>query len=239
MQDEVHYTACGDAALRVDFGGKPSAALTHRIAGLKRALQSRNPPGFVEAVPGLNSLTILFNPDALSSGDLRHLVEQCFSASSGEPAPARTTVVPVCYELDFAPDLDDVARKCGLTPEEVVRAHADRDYTVYVVGFSPGWGYLGDIDTRLVLPRRPNPRQRVPAGSVAIASNFTGVYPQETPGGWHLIGRTPLSFFDVASDPPALLAAGETVRFRAVDRSDYDRIATLVLAGTYQPEMTS
>jgi inhibitor of KinA len=236
MQDEVHYIACGDAALRVDFGSKPTAALTHRIAGLKRALQSRNPPGLVEAVPGLNSLTILFDPDALASGDLRGIVAECLSVASGEPAPARTTVVPVCYEPDFAPDLQEVAQACGLGPQEVVRAHAGRDYTVYVVGFSPGWGYLGDIDTRLVLPRRPNPRQRVPAGSVAIASNFTGVYPQETPGGWHLIGRTPLRFFDAACNPPALLAAGETVRFRAVDRPDYERIAAEVQAGTYQPE---
>ena len=107
--------------------------------------------------------------------------------------------------------------------EEVVAAHTSRSYVVYLVGFSPGFPYLGDVDERIALPRRTVPRPRVPAGSVAIATHYTAVYPQDTPGGWHIIGRTPVRFFDASASPPALVAPGDTVRFYAVDAEEYDR----------------
>ncbi|HEX9167224.1 MAG TPA: 5-oxoprolinase subunit PxpB, partial [Gemmatimonadales bacterium] len=128
------------------------------------------------------------------------------------PEPGREWVIPVRYD---GPDLEWVAARTGLNPDEVVRRHSARLYTVYLLGFVPGFAYLGELDPTLVLPRRSTPRQRVPAGSVAIAGAQTAVYPLATPGGWHLIGQTTLRLFDPEREPPALLAAGDTVRFES------------------------
>jgi inhibitor of KinA len=130
--------------------------------------------------------------------------------------------IPVCYGGDLGPDLGGIAEWAGLTVEDVIRAHAAVPYRVYMLGFLPGFAYLGAVDPRIAMPRRTTPRLRVPAGSVAIAGPQTGVYPADAPGGWHLIGRTPLTMFDVARTHPSLLAPGDRVEFRAVDRDAYE-----------------
>ena len=134
-----------------------------------------------------------------------------------------TIDVPVCYGGDFGPDLADVAALGGCTEDEVVRLHSGTEYRVYVVGFVPGFAYMGVVDDRLALPRRAAPRTRVPAGSVAIAAGQTGIYPMETPGGWHLLGRTPIRPFDPGRAEPVLFRPGDRVRFHAIDRETFER----------------
>ena len=222
----MRFSSCGDAAFTVELGPRPNLLLTRTIAALHAALTRSAPQGYIESVPGLTSLTILFDPDATTRAALEQTVQRCIASVDTLSTRAREWHFPVCYSGELAPDLAEVAAACGLTEEEVVAAHTSRSYVVYLVGFSPGFPYLGDIDERIALPRRTVPRPRVPAGSVAIATHYTAVYPQDTAGGWHIIGRTPVRFFDSGASPPALVAPGDTVRFYAVDREAFERHRT-------------
>lgn len=201
----------------------PSPELTQRIAALHAALGRETPPGVIECVPGLASLLVLFDPLRTDVAALAATLRSLERTPAG-PCVARRWRLPVCYEGAHAPDLESAARALGLTPGALVEAHSAREYSVYVVGFSPGFPYLGDLDPQLELPRRAEPRPRVPAGSVAIATRFTAVYPQATAGGWHLIGACPVSLFDPAHPRPALLAAGDRVRFEPVGVDAFDAL---------------
>lgn len=222
----MRFSSCGDAAFTVELGGKPNLLLTRSLAALHETLRRSRPPGFIESVPGLTSLTLLFDPDVTDRAALEQEVQRCIARSSASFSRAREWHVPVCYEGEFSPDLAEVAQACRLTEDQVIAAHTSRSYVVYLLGFSPGFPYLGDIDEALSLPRRAVPRPRVPAGSVAIATQYTAIYPQETPGGWHIIGRTPVRLFDLDANPPALVAPGDSVRFYAVGASEYERAKT-------------
>jgi KipI family sensor histidine kinase inhibitor len=144
------------------------------------------------------------------------------------PRAARRWRIPVCYEDDYAPDLPEVARLTGLSPQEVVRLHSSAHYHVYMLGFLPGFAYLGDLPAALALPRRADPRVRVPAGSISIATSLTAIYPYESPGGWHLIGATPIRFFEARRMPPALLAAGDQVLFEPIDAAAFAALRHMV-----------
>ncbi|MBO4122224.1 5-oxoprolinase subunit PxpB [Cupriavidus gilardii] len=172
-------------------------------------------PGVVDAYPGMNSLTVLFDDEADPAGletSLKRAWEQGEGGESGN-ASGRIVEIPVRYGGDDGPDLADVAAHTGLTPDEVVRRHSAGTYTVYFLGFQPGFAYLGGLDPALATPRRAEPRLAVPAGAVGIGGEQTGVYPAAAPGGWQLIGRTELALFEPERDPPSLLAPGDTVRF--------------------------
>lgn len=228
---------CGDRAFLLAFGDHPHPELSRRIAALKERLLAAQPAGLEDAVAGFVTLLVLYDPDVTAARTLSDLV---FRLDSDEQAAAgrRTWTLPVCYDASLATDLPAVAEATGLPRETVVALHASRCYTVYLIGFSPGFPYLGDLDPRLALPRRPEPRARVPAGSVAIATTYTAVYPQDTAGGWHLIGRTPVRLFDAAALSPALLRPGDAVRFRPVDLHEYEALCARVAAGSYRPECT-
>jgi KipI family sensor histidine kinase inhibitor len=227
----MRYSSCGDAAFTVELGSRANLLLTRGIAALHEALRRAAPEGYVESVPGLTSLTVMFDPDLTSAATLQQALERCRDSALASSAPSREWHIPVCYDVGCAPDLADVARACRLSEAEVIAAHTSRSYTVYLLGFSPGFPYLGDIDERLVLPRRAEPRPRIAAGSVAIATQYTAVYPQPTAGGWHIIGRTPATLFDASASPPALLAPGDTVRFYAIDSAEFERLSVEQAAG--------
>lgn len=220
----MRFVTCGDAAFTLELAAAPDAASARRIAQLHEVLTSAAPRGYRESIPGLTTLTILFDPDAISAVELRRELEPLLEREASAHSPPREWRLPVCYGGEFGPDLADVAAACGLAADDVVQAHVQRTYVVYVIGFSPGFPYLGDIDPRLVLPRRAEPRSRVAAGSVAIATDYTAIYPQATAGGWHLLGRTPVKLFDQTWEQPALLRAGDMVRFYAIDRAAYENM---------------
>ncbi len=189
-----------------------SLEIQRRIWALART--ARALPFVSDAVAGDGNVTLLFDSDAGDAGFLERALRDAWddgdSLASGEPA---TVEIPVEYGGDAGPDLGAVARACGMPESDVVASHRSGDYVVWFLGFVPGFAYLRGLDLRLVVPRRPEPRTVVPAGSVAIAGEYSAVYPSATPGGWHLIGRTAFAPFDARRTPPALLAPGDRVRF--------------------------
>jgi KipI family sensor histidine kinase inhibitor len=195
----------GDRALTIRLGDRMDAGLAALARGL--AARLRGISGVREAVPGYATVTVFYDADYAS---MRSAVEPVIATATAEPAAGPEHVIPVRYD---GPDLQDVAERTGMTVARVVELHHSRVYTVYLIGFVPGFAYLGELDPALELPRRDQPRTRVPAGSVAIAGRQTGIYPLQTAGGWHLIGQTGTPMFDPLANPPAALAAGDRVRF--------------------------
>lgn len=211
----------GDAAVLVTFGETIDRDVNRRVHSVARQLDAI-PEGakevpFGTSVPAYASLLVPFDRWEVTAHEavqyLQALIDGLDLDLQDPGPPARLVEIPVRYGGDHGPDLADVAERTGLTLERVVEAHASVDYDCFFLGFAPGFGYLGLLPQELELPRRDEPRTRVPAGSVAIAGRQTAVYPSATPGGWHLIGRTEAALWDVERDPPALLAPGDTVRF--------------------------
>jgi inhibitor of KinA len=211
-----------------DFDAEANSA-AQRIADELRAARI---DGVTDVVAAIVSVTVHFEAAELEEAAARReaISQQLLTAleRAGESAEgdARPPVrIPVCYEGAFAPDLADVAAATGLSPEEVVRHHIDSRHRVLMIGFTPGFPYIGGLDRRLDVPRRATPRARLEAGSVAIANGQTAIYPFATPGGWNLIGRTPVALFDPARDPPTLLRAGDSVVFEPISAEDFRRLA--------------
>lgn len=220
----------GDQALTVDWGNRIDPHLNHRVQALYRYLLHRPLPGTCDVIPAYSSLTIVFDPESvweyapgrLPSETLQQLLEPVLSTLENTPGgPARSLRVPVCYDPSLAPDLERIAAWSQLLPKAVIGLHTSREYRVYMLGFLPGFAYLGRVDERIATPRLDVPRRQVPAGSVGIAGIQTGIYPFESPGGWNLIGRTPLRIFDPAAPVPAHFQPGDRVRFYAISLQDF------------------
>lgn len=212
----------GESAWTVVLGDKISRALHQRVTGLVARIASARLPGVIEIVPAYSTVTVFFEGNArvirtrldeICHTERSEAAEPNGHTERSEAAASRLHTIPVVYD---GPDLAYVAEQTGLSSDEVIRHHSEPEYLVYLLGFAPGFAYLGDLHPALVLPRRASPRTRVPAGSVAIAGGQTGVYPLTTPGGWHLLGSTSVSMFDPAREPAALLKAGDRVCFEPV-----------------------
>ncbi len=207
----------GDSGVTIAFGAERSAGLLRRIHSAARSLSLANIPHVEDIVPAYLSLTVFYDPLHASYEEISaQLLDTCERGKNLSVRPVRSRDHRIRVTYDGA-DLDAVASATGLTVEQVVARHSGRSYTVDLVGFVPGFAYLSELDVSLQLPRRAQPRPRVRAGSVAIAAAQTGVYPLDTPGGWHIIGNTETVMFDPARDPPALLASGDKVRFERVE----------------------
>jgi KipI family sensor histidine kinase inhibitor len=205
----------GDAALTAEFEPRADVEINRAAAALGQLVRAATLPGVRDVVVTTSAVTAYVEPLIV---DWRALEALLSAPVTPAPVPAEEQdplIVPVRYGGADGPDLDDVASRCGCAPEEVIARHTGRTYRVFMVGFMPGFAYLGPLDDRLRLGRRPSPRLRVPAGSVAIAGEQTSIYPLETPGGWWIIGRTSLRVFDATRDPAALLEVGRAVRFEA------------------------
>jgi KipI family sensor histidine kinase inhibitor len=205
----------GEAAFLVETPD-PEAAERLRLELLRAPV-----PGVQALVPGRRSLLVEFDPLAADGDRLRETLETGASAPLESPT-GRLRRIPVVYGGDFGPDLEEVAALAGVTPAEVVEAHVGKELRILFCGFAPGFAYLGEVADLLAVPRLATPRARTPAGSVALADGMSGVYPADLPGGWRVIGRTPVALFDARRDPPAYLAPGDRVRFTAIEASDWD-----------------
>jgi 5-oxoprolinase (ATP-hydrolysing) subunit B len=206
----------GDSAITIVFGAERSAELLRRVRSAARALEAAKIPHVDDVVPAYLALTVFYDPRHASYQEISAtLLAACerVTHASARPAQSREHRIPVRYD---GIDLEAVATSTGLSVEDVIARHSARAYTVDLLGFVPGFAYLSELDPSLHLPRRPQPRPRIAAGSVAIAAAQTGVYPLDTPGGWHIIGRTQTMMFDPTRDAPALLAPGDTVRFERI-----------------------
>ena len=206
---------CGDSMLLVEFEAEINPATNDRVIALATAVRARAPRGVHDIVPGYCAVGVHFDPLQTDLAALERLIDGALARVEAAPAVGERPVVeiPVQYGGESGPDLETVAEFAGCDPDEVVRRHLSRIYRVYMLGFVPGFAYLGRVDRSIAAPRRRVPRERVPAGSVGIAGEQTGVYPSETPGGWQLIGRTTVRMFDPSRPTPSLLAAGDAVRF--------------------------
>lgn len=211
----------GDRCIRIDLGPQAAAsdiaALADRIAGESIA-------GLVDITPAYTTLLVTLDPRLTDPGAaLERITPLLAHASSATgTAPGRLIEIPTCYDADLAPDLAFVAEHAGMTPLAAAALHASAEYRVRFIGFSPGFPYLEGLPPGLAAPRLDSPRPRIAPGSVALAGNQAGIYPLATPGGWRLIGRTPLRLFDAHRAEPALLRAGDRVRFRAISRAEFD-----------------
>ena len=231
---KVRFLSAGDRALVVEFGDRVDRALSERVLRLDAVIRSNPPVGLVETVPTFRSLTVYYDPLLTSRAELQCAIGALLDVEDRPRSGARLWHVPVCYEAEFAPDMAEVVRLTGLTPREVVALHSGTRFHVYMLGFLPGFPYMGDLPPRLALPRRADPRLRVPAGSISIATSLTAIYPYESPGGWHLIGATPIRLFDPERTPPALFAPGDAVQCEPVDPAAFASIKQAVEGGSYQ-----
>jgi inhibitor of KinA len=230
----VRFLSAGDRALVIEFGDRIDRALSEEVLRLAARLCAEELLGVVETVPTFRSLMVHYDPLVTSRVELEGAIASLLDRESAPRAAATLWRLPVCYEYEFAPDLAEVARLTGLAPDDVVTLHSGAHYHVYMLGFLPGFPYMGDLPAALALPRRADPRVRVPAGSVSIATSLTAIYPYESPGGWHLIGTTPVRLFDIERAPPALLAPGDAVLFEVIDAAAFAAIKAAVGNGEYQ-----
>lgn len=232
----MEITPLGDSALIVrvvdEFATNPNASLNAVLAAF-RYLEAAAIPGVIELAPAYTTIGVFFDPARIEPAApdhspfdvLRTKIQSILNASSFEnetEIEAPLIEIPVCYDREFAPDIDDVARVAGLAEAEVVHRHSSAAYRVNCVGFIAGFPFLSGLPPELATPRRATPRKEIPAGSVAIGGAQTGIYPRKSPGGWNVIGRTPLRLFDVQREPPAMLRAGDHVRFREISREEFD-----------------
>jgi KipI family sensor histidine kinase inhibitor len=234
----VRYLSCGDTAFTVEFGNEISPEINGRVmalhAAIGRAKAAGELPGVVETVPTMRSLMVAYDPLAASRADLQPRIDALIARGLPTGVASRRVTLPCCYDdPEFAPDLGEIAKRTKKTVEQVIAAHLASAFKVYVLGFMPGLAYIAGLDQTLYLPRRSEPRVRVPRSSVAIAMDMTTIYPFESPGGWHLVGRTPLWMFDKRREQPVFLAPGDSLSFQRIDRKTFDRIAREVDAGTF------
>ena len=228
MLNALRVVPMGDQALIVEFGERIDPALSAHIADLAQRLRDSQPIGVLDIVPAYTTLALHYDPAAVGAGTSPYeALTETISAwlktqAAGTARPGRLIEIPVCYGGAFGEDLETLARSHSLSADEVIALHSGAVYHVHMLGFVPGFAYLGGLDTRLATPRRDTPRPHVPAGSVAIAGEQTAVYPLDTPGGWQIIGRTPLQLFKPDVSPPSLLNAGDTVRFVPISAQEFE-----------------
>ena len=233
---EPKFLPAGDAALVAELGDEISPEINRRVRSLSRGLEQGGIPGVFDFLPTYRSVLVFYDPLELSAAELQDGLTRLLESPDGfaESAP-QVAHIPVLYGGDMGPDIGFVAQHAGVSEQEVIRLHSGGRYLVYMMGFSPGFAYLGGLDGRLATPRLQSPRAEIPAGAVGIAEAQTGVYPVASPGGWQLIGRTPLKLFDPGREPPALLAAGDYARFVPLEgEAEYQAILRQVQAGEYR-----
>jgi len=232
----------GDSCIVVEFGNSIDMEINAHVQALRGKIEKNPFRGFIETVPTYRSLAVCFNP-LLAPDGLDKLLLRLADAKNEECAESigeekrKLLLVPACYEGDFAPDIDKVAANAGISTDEVIRRHTSKDCYCYMLGFVPGYSYLGGMDPTLETPRLKEPREKIPAGSVAIGGKQTGIYPIESPGGWNLIGKTPLRMFDPLINPAIFLEAGMWVRFVPIDAAEFKRIAAIAVQPGWKPDI--
>ncbi|PTL36609.1 allophanate hydrolase [Candidatus Methylomirabilis limnetica] len=220
----VRFLDGGESCLVVELGDAIDLALNRQVRALSLALEQARVKGVLEAVPTYRSLAIYYDPLTIDRDALREQVGTLYDSLEdlGDQTP-RVVEIPTVYGGEYGPDLEFVARHSGLSWDEVVRLHSKPLYHVYMLGFIAGFPYLGDLSERLAIPRLSTPRLKVPTGSVGIGGRQTGVYPIESPGGWRIIGRTPLRLFDPSAEAPTAILPGDKVRFVRIEPHEYER----------------
>ncbi len=217
IYSQPRVRAAGDAAILVEWADEIDDAINDRVHTFAAHLRAQNRAEIRDLIPAYASLLVCYDPQQISFAGLSDFLRSVLQFTpTSNAVNARVVEIPVVYGGEFGPDLEFVAQYARVTQDEIVRLHTGSVYRVYLIGFAPGFAYLGSVPERIAAPRLETPRTRVAAGSVGIAGRQTGIYPMETPGGWRIIGRTTLTMFDPLRDPPTLLRPGDRVRFISV-----------------------
>jgi KipI family sensor histidine kinase inhibitor len=231
----LHYIPSGDSAFIIKAGDGISEEVNKTVMKLLVRLEEWKIEGITDFIPSYNELMVSYDPTVTGYRHILEILRTCGADIEDVELPEASTVdVPVLYGGEYGPDIQDVADNGFLLPEDVVTIHSSALYRVYMLGFTPGFCYLGGMDNRITTPRRQSPRVKIPAGSVGIAGNQTGIYPVESPGGWNLIGRTPLKLFNPFRKPEFLFSAGDSIRFIPVTDDEFNIISEEVQNGLYK-----
>jgi len=226
---------CGDAAVTVEFGNDISPEIGAAVRAFKKNVENSRIKGVTELMPTFRSVTVCYDPRIISYAKLiKKLAKLEPSVISDSSSGTRTFVIPVCYDGEFGADLDSVCELTGLDREEIIKRHTAPDYQIYMLGFLPGFPYLGGLDKSIACPRLDSPRKEIPEGAVGIGGEQTGIYPLVSPGGWRLIGRTPVKVYDPSRSNPVLYEAGDYIRFKRIDEAEFAKIAA---DSSYTPEI--
>jgi KipI family sensor histidine kinase inhibitor len=235
IYEEPRFLSGGDRAIFIELGDSIDPDVNQRVRNLQFAIEKAGIPGVVESVPTYRSLLVYFEPLQISAPEFREAIGHLLQSLTSSELPKRRLIdVPVTYGGEFGPDLELVASHNNLSAAEVVRIHSGARYLIYMIGFMPGFPYLGGMSSDIATPRKTTPRLKIPAGSVGIAGNQTGIYPAESPGGWQIIGRTPLELFHPTREPPSILQAGDYLTFVSVTPEEFTIVKESVRNGTYQ-----
>ena len=233
---DVRFLIAGDSSICAEFGNEISKEINAQIRAFNILLKESGIAGIVETIPTYRSLLIQYDPGVISYKSLEGKLKKLLARlDSVEIPPSEVLEVPVLYGgEEMGPDLKFVAENAKMSEAEVIKLHSEPEYLIYMLGFTPGFTYLGGLNDAIETPRLKTPRVKIPAGSVGIAGKQTGVYPIDSPGGWQLIGRTPLKMYDADREKPILPEAGQYIKFVPIDRAEFDRIAAEVEKGTYE-----
>ncbi|WP_053218515.1 5-oxoprolinase subunit PxpB [Virgibacillus senegalensis] len=228
FQPKWTFFPLSESAVLLDFGEPASIEKNMFIHQLAARLAVKPFSGFIEAVPAYTTLAVYYNPLAAGGGvqsyeQTCHLIEEIAFPDSPHKLETKTVELPVCYDEEFALDITDVAAHNGISEEEVIEKHTNKDYHIYFIGFAPGFPFLGGLDPAIATPRKKAPRRKIRAGSVGIAGEQTGVYPIDIPGGWQIIGRTPQPLLRLGNSNPTLLQPGDKIRFYPISKEEYLR----------------
>lgn len=232
---EIKILTAGDSSLLIEFGKEISPEINQKITATVQLMKEQHIEGVVDIIPAFCSLLINYDPRVIRYDELksrmRDLVKMDIKAEAGRK---KVYEIPVCYGGAYGPDIENIAKHAGVSVEEVIEIHSSRDYLIYMLGFLPGFTYLGGLDERIHTPRLANPRLKINAGSVGIGGSQTGIYPMDSPGGWQLMGMTPVKTYDPSREVPILVEAGDYIRFVPVSEEEYLRIKELVDKNEYE-----
>ena len=233
--EEIKILTAGDSSLLIEFGQEISPKINQKITSTVQLMKEQHIEGVVDIIPAFCSLLINYDPRVIGYEELKERMKNLVKVDvKSQAGKKRIFEIPVCYGGEYGPDIENIANHAGLSVDEVIKIHSSRDYLIYMLGFLPGFTYLGGLDERIHTPRLANPRLKIRAGSVGIGGSQTGIYPLESPGGWQLMGMTPVKTYDPEREVPILVEAGDYIRFVPVTEEEYLAIKEQVEKGTYQ-----
>lgn len=235
---DARFLAAGDSAMVVEFGDMIDEEINNRVHALAAIIEKENIKGVIEVLPTFRSLMVVYDYQIITFDRLKEVIQGFDLKTAGTVAgPKRIIEVPCCYGARFGVDLGDMEKLTGIDRDEIIKIHSGVDYKIYMLGFLPGFVYLGGLDKRINAPRLKSPRLKIAPGAVGIGGSQTGVYPIASPGGWRLIGGTPLDFYNPERSEPVLCKAGEYIRFKPVNIDEYYDIRQLVIKNQYEPRV--
>ena len=235
MYEKAKYLVSGDSAINIEFGNIISEDINKKIRAMELSIEVMELHGIVEVVPTYRSLMIHYNPLKVDYYELLNSLKKIEKNLDNIVLPAPEVIeIPTLYGGEWGPDIENIAKYNNITVEEVVEIHTSREYLIFMLGFTPGFPYLGGMDKRIAVPRLQTPRTRIPGGSVGIAGEQTGIYPVSSPGGWQLIGKTPVKLFDPIKEKPILLKSGNYIKFKSINEEEYLKIQNDLDNGTYK-----